>query len=233
MKFPGKVTSITLITLLGIGGVGVASAAFLPTDNQNNITEHKSVVNTPISQASNKINQVNANTKAMNTNTISEEQMNALHDNWLELVDSGSEANKDNLYNKMVAKDQQLMRNVTREQMLELDKAWMEQKDKQHQTMPSVSAPSVTNNQNNAGKELSANQTSTTMTNQSVNNNNHTADMNENHSFSNTTSNQSTDMYTNHSSNNGKHNQTEQNHQGDMSQEHQNDNHNNHMSGME
>lgn len=148
MYFTGKIASIALSTILGIGGIGAASAAFSP-DSQPDIKNQIPVVSTDVSQSSD-ITTMQDDNRSGSIATISTEQMKKLHDNWLEMVNYGLETKTSDLYEKMVQQDQQLMQNVTREQMMELDREWMEQNKTMHRNWGMM----VTNGSSEDNKDL-------------------------------------------------------------------------------
>lgn len=134
MFIPGKIASITLSTILGISGLGVANAALSPDSQQEGMKNQTPVVSTDISQPSDiKTMQDNTKPDSIVTGTISPEQKAKLHDNWLDVTDHGLKTEKGDIYEKMVQKDQQLMQHINHEQMIELDREWMEQTETLHQ----------------------------------------------------------------------------------------------------
>ena len=145
MIIPGKIASITLSTILGVSGLGVASAALSPDSQQEGIKYQTQVVSTDISNPSEtKTIQVNAKTVVNAVKEISPEQMQKLHDNWLVVADYGMKNKTDDIYEKMIQKDRQLMENVTREKMEELDRGWMKQTNSLHQKWERIAKNSST-----------------------------------------------------------------------------------------
>ncbi|MFT9599071.1 hypothetical protein [Mesobacillus sp.] len=145
MIIPGKIASITLSTILGVSGLGVASAALSPDSQQEGIKNQTQIVSTDISNPSEtKTMQVNAKTVVNTVKEISPEQMQKLHDNWLVAADYGLKKKTVDIYEKMIQKDRQSMENVTREKMEELDRGWMKQTNSLHQKWERIAKNSST-----------------------------------------------------------------------------------------
>ncbi|TCS79889.1 hypothetical protein [Tepidibacillus fermentans] len=156
----------------------------------------------------------NVNTPQQTTNVVqpTAEQIKAMHDNWVKLVQNGTFQNKSDLYQQMTEMDRQMMKNITPEQMIELDKAWMEQMNKQrtvNQTKNPANAQKNTTNK--PVQQANTHHTSTKPTqNQTVKQN---TNMNMNQ----------INQQPMHDSQMGKnHQQIEPNHQRNMSENHQN-----------
>jgi len=155
MNIKNKIIPVALSLFIGVGSLGIANAA-IPVDYQakmaswikndpNPMPMNMNMNTTPINKTNNTKTNVDITSATSNTGTSQQNNTytnsspsNTGQNNSANSGKNNSNPNMNNdLYNQMVQNciqvDQQMMQNMTPEQMLEMDKAWYDTMSKRQQ----------------------------------------------------------------------------------------------------